>query len=219
MPPARTGDETATLRPTGTARTRLQRLFTSAGRPLALMTIVVGFLATSAWLYRPWWEMSLRSDGSPASWLSSALLLTAAGLMLRLTKDRSLPAAFGTLVALGLFALALDEQFMFHERLKHGRLAVDSPWADANVWLLLAAAPIFGFLFNRHVSDARPRRLMVLALATGGLALVVDIAPSPGMHWLKIFEEALEVLAETLFVAALLEMPPPGIQVQSASMP
>ena len=39
---------------------------------------------SSAWNYAPVWERAFRSDASPVSWLSSALLLTLAAMALRL---------------------------------------------------------------------------------------------------------------------------------------
>lgn len=60
------------------------------------------------------------SDFSPAAWLSSAQLLAAAMLAFRLGIDGTLSRKLSAWLALALWVLALDEQFMLHEHWKYG---------------------------------------------------------------------------------------------------
>lgn len=75
-------------------------------------------MAIAAWQEWPWWEYAFLSDGSPVSWLSSALLAAGAAVALNLTVARRLRGVVGILLPPALAVLVLDEQFQGHERLK-----------------------------------------------------------------------------------------------------
>lgn len=181
-----------------------------------LLTLACAFMAISAWLHRPWWELAFRSDNSPVSWLSAALLVAAALLCVRLVGDGSLPRVRGGILASMLGAMALDEQFMFHERLKYRHLPDGSAFADASTVVLVAGGLLMLWLFLRTVRGLAPRLLMMAAIGVGELALVVDLMGTDAPALLSMLEEGIEVLAETLFVCALLEVRP-AAHVQSSS--
>lgn len=186
-------------------------------RSAVLLAAACTFMAVSGWLHRPWWELAFRSDNSPVAWLSAALLLAAAVLALRLVADGSLPRGQGGVLASLLGAMSLDEQFMFHERLKYRHLAPDSPFGDASTLVLAIGGLVMLWLFLRTVRGFAPRLLMVAAIAVGELALVVDLMGTDAPVLLSMLEEGIEVVAETLFVCALLEVRPVAPQVQSSS--
>ena len=177
-------------------------------RSAALLAAALAFMLASAWTYQPWWELAFRSDNSPVAWLSSALLAAAAVLAVRLVADASLPRLDGSALALVLFLLALDEQFQFHERVKYHWLPKGSPLADWNNVLLIAGGLALLLRFLRPVRERAPRVLMASAIAVGILALAVAIARARAPALLVVLEEGLEVLAETLFLCALIELRP-----------
>ena len=59
----------------------------------------------------PWWEYAFLSDQSAVSWLSNALLMADAAVALTLTLSRSMPTAWGAILAAALATLSVDEQF------------------------------------------------------------------------------------------------------------
>lgn len=191
------------------------------GVAAALLCGVIAFLCLSAWVYAPAWERAFRSDASPASWLSSALLLTLSITALRLTAERCLPWRLGAWLVLAFGALALDEQFMLHELWKFRC----NEWTDACRWAAVREAPMLAVavvgLFtlawlHRALSHRSTRCLLWAGFAVGLAAIAVDQWPEvqPHVAWLPelpellaTLEEALEVVAEALVLAALLRQP------------
>lgn len=185
---------------------------------LLLFAAVLLFMGVAAAMYWPEPEVAFRSDQSPVSWLSSALLLSIAVLAIRQLADRGLPRWLAIWLGLAIFVLALDEQFMFHEQWKYGCTA----WLEACRYAWVKEAPtllvgIVGLLtagvLHRALPPGRVRLVLWLALATGILALKIDLLG--GDAFLAIYEEALEVLAEALFAAVLLGLSGPADQVHS----
>ena len=181
---------------------------------------VVGFMGLAAWSSEPWWERAFRSDDSAVAWLSSALLFANATLALKLTRDGPLPGRLGGPLSAALWLAALDEQFLHHERFKYApatlRLAADPRWrwiGELPTLMVGIVGIAFVWAFTRTVRQRPAGRLMLAALAIGLIALWVDLGSAP--HWLARLEEGVEVMAETLFLCALLEVSPP--QVQSSS--
>jgi hypothetical protein len=163
--------------------------------------------AASRW---PLWEQAFYSDQSPAAWLSSAQLLGAALLAARLSQCRELPRLLGWWLTLALWVLALDEQFMLHEQWKFGCVQ----WWSACSQRWVAELPTIGvgvlgsvtvLALMRVVPDTLFRSLVITGLAVGLLALWVDLAQTP--VFVLPLEESLEVLAEALFIGALLVIP------------
>lgn len=187
----------------------------------ALLAAVLGYLLLSAWMLAPAWERAFRSDGSPVAWLSSALLLTLSITALRLLGERALPRLLGAWLALAFLVLALDEQFMLHELWKFRC----HEWTAACQYSTVREAPmlavaVVGLLtlawLHRALSHRSTRALLWAGLAVGWLAIGVDQWPEvqPHLPWLPelppllaTLEEALEVMAEALVLAALLRQP------------
>jgi len=166
------------------------------------------FMAFAAAWYWPTPELAFISDNSPVSWLSSAQLWATALIALRLGADRSLPVLASVWLAGAMVVLACDEQFMFHEHWKYGC----HQWLDAcrsHHWVTEApilAVAIVGSVtiaWLHHLLHDRGCRLWLWSsLAVGALAILVDLTNWPSQ--LARVEEALEVVAEALFVGALL---------------
>jgi hypothetical protein len=182
----------------------------------------LGFMALAGWLSEPWWEHAFRSDGSPVAWLSSALLVANGAVAFKLALDGSLPRRLGSLLAAALGLAALDEQFLLHERFQYFsstlRLAEDPRWrwiGELPTLVVGLAGIALVWAFTRAVRQQPARRLMLAALAVGLIALWVDLGSAP--HWLRRVEEGVEVVAETLFLCALLEVAPAQVQSSSAS--
>ena len=187
----------------------------------ALLGAVIGFLLLSAWVYAPGWERAFRSDNSPVSWLSGALLLTLSITALRLTAERCLPWRLGAWLTLAFAALAVDEQFMLHELWKFRC----HEWTGACRWGVVREAPmltvaVMGLFslawLHRALSHRSTRGLLWAGFAVGLAAIGVDQWPEvrARVDWLPelpallaTLEEALEVVAEALVLGALLREP------------
>lgn len=187
----------------------------------ALLCAVLGFLLLSAWFFAPGWERAFRSDNSPTSWLSGALLLTLSITTLRLTAERALPWRLGVWLTLAFGALALDEQFMLHELWKFRC----HEWLDACRASAVREAPILAVAavglvtlawLHRALSHRSTRVVLWTGFAVGVAAIGVDLWPEAQPHWpwlpelpalIAALEEALEVVAEALVLAALLRQP------------
>jgi hypothetical protein len=202
-----------------------------------ILTGVVLFVAISMWVYMPWWELALRSDKSPVSWLSSALLFACAALALQICASQTaLSKAFSAWLAIAMLALSLDEQFMFHEYWKHHCFEW-LVWCGAAIegqvdWLGDAPMLVVGLVgiatfskLYRAIKNPVARRLVLASLLVGVLlALGTHFGHAGGVFpaWFNRFEEVFEVLAESLFLCALLEVSVAPFskntdQVQSAS--
>jgi len=155
-----------------------------------------------------------RSDNSPASWLSSALLLTLSITALRLTAERCLPWGLGTWLVLAFGALALDEQFMLHE-LRKFRC---HEWTDACGWGAVREAPMLSVAvvgwfslawLHRALSHRSTRALLWVGFAVGLAEIGVDQWPEvqPHVDWLPELPALLTTLEEALALGALLRQP------------
>jgi hypothetical protein len=171
------------------------------------------FMMLSAWVFYPGWERAFRSDASPVSWLSGALLLTLSVVPLRLLADGGLPRSLGGWLALAMFVLALDEQFMLHELWKYRchelTVLCNITWVRELPLLIVAfVGTITAGLMHRALPSRLTRRLLWAGIGTGLWATVVDQLGMP--YPVSELEESFEVLAEALVLAALLTVPPGG---------
>lgn len=182
-----------------------------AGTAALVLAAAIGFMAISAWNYAPVWERAFRSDTSPVSWLSSALLLTLAAMALRLMADGGLPQGLGAWVAAAMLLMALDEQFMFHELWKYRC----HEWTtlcrfDTVRELPMLAVGGVGMLtiaaLHRAMDSRLSRVLLWAGLAVGLWAITVDQVAMP--YPIAELEEAFEVLAQALVLAAFITLPP-----------
>lgn len=185
----------------------MYKIFIGLAPALMALILMAGFSA----MHWPFWAQSFSSDFSPAAWLSGALLLAAALLSARLGIERALYWPLALWMSLALFGLALDEQFMLHERWKYGcdqwlplcRLA----WVrDVPIYLvaLLGAASLAAMF--KTAADRAVRALIGASLSVGWLALTIDLMELPGLP--GMLEEGFEVLAEAFFIGALLVCSP-----------
>ena len=191
-------------------------------RSLAVVPVLVlVFMGGCYVLHQPLWERAFRSDDSPVSWLSSALLFANAVVALTLSLTSAIPPRLGGVMSAGLLWCALDEQFMFHERFKYDYVPTWVP-AEGLFSFCLGNLPMFAvglggtasvawFLRRMWRTNIVACGLMLIALALGVAALVVDLWGE--QWWVAPLEEGIEVLAESVFLSALLET----AQVQSRS--
>lgn len=169
------------------------------------------FMLAASVLYWPTPVVAFASDASPVSWLSSAQLWSIALLSLRTSVDRTLPLAMAIWLFVALVLLACDEQFMLHEQWKYGcaawwgvcrqTWATELPMLAILVFGLATAFRLHGLLVARMA-----RTLLWTSLGIGMLALCVDLLAWPAV-WVN-YEEALEVLAEAVFIGMLLGLKP-----------
>lgn len=165
------------------------------------------FMGIAAWLSWPEPEQAFLSDNSPVSWLSSAQIWAAGLLALRLSHERLITWPLGIWLMLAMVSMALDEQFMLHEWWKFGC----QHWWPACKWQLVREGPMLAvgaagiataFWIQSTLPPGKAVHMLWPSIATGLLALTVDLLGRP--VFLTAYEEGLEVLAETLFVAMLL---------------
>ncbi len=178
---------------------------------MAVLASTCAFMLLSAWVFYPGWERAFRSDASPVAWLSSALLLTLAVLSLRLLADGGLPRCLGGWLALAMLVLALDEQFMLHELWKyrcHELTALcKMVWVRELPMLMVAfVGAMTAVLLHRALPSPLTRCLLWAGISTGLGAIFVDQVSMP--YPIAELEEAFEVLAESLVLAALLTVRP-----------
>lgn len=178
---------------------------------LSIPLLALAFIAVAAALAAPDWEAAFRSDESPVSWLSGVLLAANAALCARLGVEGRLPPWLALTAAPGLAWLAVDEQFLLHEHWKYGCadwLAVcrDAFAGHAGIRELpTVLVGVIGLPVVIGLGRCLPgpaARLLALAWVIGAFALGVDLVQPAGI--LGTLEEAWEVLAESLFLGALL---------------
>jgi hypothetical protein len=189
-------------------------------RTATVLLGVLAFVGVSLWAYLPFWELALRSDNAPVAWLSSALLFACAALAWTARAQGRLPHGLGALLSAALVLMALDEQFGFHELWKY-RCAEWTGWCSRVVpgrvhWLgdaPMALVGIFGVgtlvVLHRAVASSVVRGHLVAAVFVGVvLALGTHFGHLSGVLPAAInrLEEVFEVLAEALFLCALVEL-------------
>jgi hypothetical protein len=195
------------------------------------------FVAVSAWAYMPWWELAFRSDASPVSWLSSALLFACFALAAQIGAQRGLPPLLAGWLVIAMLVMALDEQFMYHEYWKYhchewtslcGRaVAGRAHWlGDAPMALVGIVGVATLVILYRALGSSVVRGLMIAGVTVGVLlALGTHFGHAMGMlpGIVSQLEEVFEVYAEALFMCALIEIRPrrgmPGIAGTSDRLP
>lgn len=168
----------------------------------------------------PWWELALRSDNSPVSWLSSALLFASSVLALQAGVQDKIRAGLASWLAIALLALSLDEQFQYHEAWKY-HCAEWTRWCGEPVsghvdWLGDLPMALVGGIgmitiakLYRVISDATVRKLLLSAIIVGvilALGTHYGHAYNTFPAWLSNLEEVFEVISETLFLCAMIEI-------------
>lgn len=203
-----------------------------AGVVLVAATIAIVVPSALAAVRAPRWWLWIASESTPMTWLQSVVLLGCAGLALlhaALIDLRGPPAAVsappgrqrGTwfLVAAGFGALALDERFALHERLRDRVLAprgVRVPfanWMAPGDFVLLAVLLVGLFALPALYRQLRGDRTAVVLFGMGLLltvtALLADSFDPAKMGLAaerleQTLEECVELCAALSYLSALL---------------
>lgn len=144
--------------------------------------VVPVLLAVGAW---PRWWSWIAPEQTPMTWLQSVVLVLAAAgslLLWHVLGRRGADRRAWLLLAAGFTALAFDERFAVHERIRDGVLAPRGvrvpvlPWVAPGDFLLLGVA-VLGLLLLPVVWRAvRPDPGAARALAVGVALAVVAVA-------------------------------------------
>jgi hypothetical protein len=177
---------------------------------LLLFIFVVMVFAVALYYNRNFSVLVFAGEDSVATWLSGLLLVFSASLCLIMSMTMRW---YPWLLFSGFFLiLALDERFMFHERVKEWIL-----FSSENPSRLLYELPVmiaagFGafvaFLLWRNLPAKN--RILIIAAAVFGLASVCIDIMAAGVLW----EEFCKLCAEMMLVYALLF----SINPQTATM-
>ncbi len=201
-------------------------LLRGARRAFVLALVCVAILAPVllALVRWPQWWAWIAPEQTPMTWLQSvALMLAAAGsavifLRLRLRGEPLRTTRAWLVLAVGFTALAVDERFALHERVRDGVLAPRDislpflPWVGAGDFLLLGVA-LVGLLLLPMVlravrADPGARVALLVGVAVSVLAVGIDsIDPATWTvqeeRLQQTVEEILELVAGLCFLAAV----------------
>jgi hypothetical protein len=155
-----------------------------------------------AFAFNPYYPLLvITGESSVGTWMSGVLLIVATTVSLITGMRKGWFPWF--LLAAFLSVLALDERFMFHERIKERIIFSFSP-APAP-WLyelpVIAGAcmgAVIAFLLWHHLRGAS-RMLLVGAVILGSASVAIDVLAT-GVLW----EECSKLVAELLIACALL---------------
>lgn len=183
------------------------------GRRLLVVALVAVWLlaplALAAAQWPRWWSW-IASEQTPMTWLQSVVLvLAAAGCLLvaHLLRLTGRPRArTWWLLATGFGALALDERFAVHERVRDGVLAPRDvtlpflPWVAPGDFLLLlvglAGLALLPLVWRAVREDVGARRALAVGVLLAVLAVGMDsIDPST---WSLAAERVQQSLEEVL---------------------
>ena len=190
-----------TLQPAGRVHHQARRFVVGAAAVVAVAAPLV--LAAARW---PRWWSDIAPEQTPMTWLQSVVLTTAAAAsaMAAVVDFRRLRRWL--LLAAGLVALAVDERFALHERLRDNVLAPRGvalpflPWVAPGDFLLLAGA-VTGLLLLPYLLPLfRPDRGAVRALwlGVGCAALAVGVDSIDPQTWTVAQERVQQSLEECL---------------------
>ena len=185
---------------------------------LAAGVLVVIATVTTAivWLNWPWLELAFGVEEAPIAWLQSIVLAASAVACLAHALTRSRGTLGWSLSALGLFALALDERFMGHERLKEwiwleifeGDVKRLWLWGDLPIVVNAAIALTAAFWVARATRSVAAVIWLCAAATFGAIAVAMDLATTSIV--VQVWEELIELTAESCFLAAVLVALPGG---------
>lgn len=139
-------------------------------------------------------------EDSVGTWMSGAILVFIAALCLFISMTRHWYPWI--LLSIFFLVLALDERFMFHERIKEWIIfssGTTSRWLYELPVILGAGIGMFAaFILWRHV-PVKSRGLLVAAVVFGLASVVIDVLAA-GILW----EECFKLSAELLVACTLL---------------
>lgn len=195
----------------------------SARRRLGAGLIVAGVLAPLLLAAAQWpsYWLWIASEQTPMTWLQSVVLVLAAAtsllvaVLLRLrdaSRSERLP---WLLLAAGFAALAVDERFALHERIRDGFLAPRGvripllPWVAPGDFLVLLIAlsglALLPRVLRALAPDRSARRLFVLGVVLASAAVATDsIDPSTWSVAAERLQQSLEEVVELCAGLAML---------------
>jgi hypothetical protein len=174
---------------------------------IAVIAIVTGAILVLHW---PWLELAFAAEHAPIAWVQSTVLAASAVACLAHALTRSRGTRGWSLSAMGLFALALDERFMGHERLKEwiwleifdGDVRRLWIWGDLPVLVNGLIALGAAIWIVRQTRSRAAALWIALAVLLGAVALAMDLATTS--LTVQTWEELVELAAESCFLAATL---------------
>lgn len=201
-------------------RTRLVLALTAVG--------VLAPLALAVARYPSWWAW-IAMEATPMTWLQSVVLVVAAvgaGLVAHVLALLHRPAAGPArsaartwlLLAAGFGALAIDERFALHERLRDGVLAPRGitvpflPWVAPGDFLILAVAAVglavLPMVWRAVRPDPAAGRALLLGVVLAAVAVASDsVDPSTwsvaGERVQQSLEEVVELASGLALLAAV----------------
>jgi hypothetical protein len=185
---------------------------------LALVAIWVAAPAALALARWPDWWAWIAPEQTPMTWLQSvALVLAAAGCLLvahvhgRTADGR---VRIWSLLAAGLAALAIDERFALHERVRDGMLAPRGvtvpflPWVAPGDFLLMIVAVVgltaLPFVWRAMSPDRGARWALALGVVLAVIAVGMDsIDPAT---WTVTAERVQQTLEEVIELGSALAL-------------
>lgn len=195
---------------------------TSARRRLVAGLIVVGVLAPLLLAAARWpsYWLWIASEQTPMTWLQSVVLVLAAAaallvaMLLRLRNADRPERLLWLVLAAGFAALAVDERFALHERIRDGFLAprgvrIPLPWVAPGDFLVLLIAlsglALLPRVLRALTPDRSARRLFVLGVVLASAAVAADsIDPSTWSVAAERLQQSLEEVVELWAGLALL---------------
>lgn len=185
------------------------------GSALFVAAAVVG-----AW---PEYWKYIAAETTPLAWLQSVLLLSCAllgGLVAFssfVSEEHRGYARAWMLVAAGFLALAADERFAVHERIRDRFLKPTGirllPWMEAGDWLppiyLACGLAVAWGLWKLLVERAGSRRFFVSAIALAAVSVAMDTVDIRSLskdteRLMQSVEEIVEMLAMLSFLSSFL---------------
>jgi len=155
-------------------------------------------------------------EEAPIAWLQSTVLAAGAVGCLAHGLIGSRGTLGWSLSAMGLFALALDERFMGHERLKEwiwleifdGDVRRLWIWGDLPILIDGSIALAAAVWIVRQTRSRAAAVFLAIAAGLGAVAVVMDLATTSLS--VQMWEELIELAAESCFLAAtLVSLPTP----------
>jgi hypothetical protein len=168
---------------------------------LAFFTLVLGVAFYSNCHYP---VMVLAGESSTGTWMSGVLLVVSASAALMLGMKKEKVVWF--VIATFFLILALDERFMFHEKLKEYIIFSRSTPKPSKLLYELPvivgafAGIVIVFLLWKNMNG--PGRLILLCATVLGISSVVMDIMATGVFW----EECFKLLGELLVSCTLLKM-------------
>jgi len=197
---------------TATRRARRRLVIVAA----AVALVAPALLAAARW---PSWWTWIAPEQTPMTWLQSVTLVlaaTGAVLIAHVVALGGTPRNAGALrlLAAGLAALAVDERFALHERLRDGVLAPRDvtvpflPWVGPGDFLLLAVGlvglAVLPLVWRAIGPDVGARRALLVGVALAAVAVGMDsIDPS---LWTVSAERVQQTTEEIIELAGALAL-------------